>query len=145
VDGEEYIAVPSGKALWAFKLNGTMPERPAPPVPPTEYGFQGIVQSLGPADEIGMAVPQSISGAGSHEQFIDEYSFTPGRAQAPAGQSIKFTNYGIKTHTIVAADGSWTTGPVAPGQSASVTINKPGKYVYFATEFPFSKAQLSVQ
>jgi hypothetical protein len=144
VDGEEFIAVPMGKALWAFKLGGTVPQRPAPPVPPTETGFEGIVESVAPGGEIAMAV-LFAAGPPAPEHFIDETAFSPGRAQAPAGQPVKFTNYGVKTHTIMSADGSWTTGPVQPGQSATVTITKPGRYTYFATEFPWAKGQLIVR
>src|SRR6185295_7909561 len=54
VDGEEFIAVPMGNSVWAFKLGGTLPQRPAPPTPPTEFGFQGIVESVAPGGEIAM-------------------------------------------------------------------------------------------
>jgi glucose dehydrogenase len=144
VNGVEYITVAMSKALWAFKLNGTEAQRAAPPVPPTEYGFQGIVENLGPGGEIGMAVLQP-SNDPDVQHYVEEDSLTPLRAQVPTGQPVKFTNYGTKTHTIVAADSSWTTGPIAPGRSAIITIGKPGKYIYFATEFPWTRGQLIVQ
>lgn len=143
-DGEQYISVPSGKGLWGFKLGGSIHERPAPPAPPTEASFVGIVESIAPGGEIAMAVLHD-SGPPYSEHFIDETAFSPGRSQLPAGQPVKFTNYGIKNHTIVSADGSWTTGPVLPGESAMVTITRPGKYIFFATEFPWAKGQLIVQ
>jgi plastocyanin len=42
-------------------------------------------------------------------------------------------------------DGSWTTGEIAPGKSATVTITKPGTYVYSDTLHPWSYGQLVVQ
>jgi hypothetical protein len=44
-----------------------------------------------------------------------------------------------------AADNSWTTGEIEPTQSMSVTIEKPGIYVFFDKQFPFSKGQLIVR
>jgi hypothetical protein len=44
-----------------------------------------------------------------------------------------------------AADNSWTTGEIEPAQSMSVTIEKPGIYVFFDKQFPFSKGQLIVR
>jgi PQQ-dependent dehydrogenase (methanol/ethanol family) len=160
IDGEQYIAVPMGKGLWAFKLDGTLKERPAPPRPPNEVGFEGAIELLGPDDEIAIAALQPQRGpftatrepkSGSQpvpagtEHYVVEASFSPTRAQIPAGQALRITNYGVKTHTVVSEDGSWTTGALAPGQSATVTIAKPGTYVYYATEFPWARGQLLVR
>lgn len=144
VEGEQYILVPVGKSVWAFKLGGMLHERPAPPTPPTEFGFQGIVEALGPDDEIGIAMLQPTRAPGALH-YVDEASFTPVRAQIGVGQPVRFMNYGTATHTIVSSDGAWTTGPIAPGNSATITISKPGKYTFAATEFPWSKGQLVVQ
>jgi glucose dehydrogenase/plastocyanin len=144
VEGVQYVVVANDKNVWAFKLNGRLAERQAPATPPTEYGFTGIVETLGPDDEIAMATLQPTRAPGV-EHFVDEASFAPSRAQVAAGQAVRFTNYGVETHTIVASDGSWTTGPIAPGTSATVRIAKPGKYIFFAQEFPWSKGQLLVQ
>jgi alcohol dehydrogenase (cytochrome c) len=145
VDGQEYIVVGMGKGLWAFSLHGSVSEHPAPPVPPTKYGFQGIVQPLDSGGEIGMSMLRLGAGPQGQEHYVDHSGFNPVRARIAAGQPVKFTNYGVTTRTVVSADGSWTTGPVAPGQSVSVTIDKPGKYRYFATESPWSRGELLVQ
>jgi hypothetical protein len=50
-----------------------------------------------------------------------------------------------KAHTIVADDGSWTTGVIAPACAVTIKIDKPGTYVYFAREFPWAKGQLVVR
>jgi plastocyanin len=76
--------------------------------------------------------------------YVDESSFTPSRAQVQAGTPVRFTNYGIATHTLVSSDGGWSPGPIAPGQSATVTIRAAGRHNY-ATEFPWSRAQLIVR
>jgi hypothetical protein len=112
--GEQHVVAPMGRSVWAFTLRGTLAERPAPLAPPNEFGFQGIVGTLGPDDEIGLATLRPTRAPGALH-FVDESSFTPARAQVPAGSAVRFTNYGIETHTIVASDGSWTAGPIAPG------------------------------
>lgn len=144
VDGGEYIALAMGTQLWAFKLGGPLAARPAPPVPPTAVGFQGRVERLAAGDEIAIALLQP-SPLPDSPHFVDESSFTPARASVPVGQPVRFTNYGVATHTVTAIDGSWTSGPIAPGASATVTIAAPGRYTYRATEFPWSVGQLIVQ
>jgi hypothetical protein len=145
IDGEEYVTAAIGKGLWAFKLNGSLEARQAPPAPPTEYGFQGIIEALGPDGEIRMSLLQRAWGPSGAENYVDPDAFSPTRARIPAGQPLKFSNYGVAPRTIVAADGSWTTGNVAPGQSASVTISKPGRYTFYAKEAPWVRGQLLVQ
>lgn len=142
--GEEYIAVPVGRVLWAFSLHGTIAERAPPPVPPTTPGFQGMVQLLGPHDEIAIALLQPTVLPGPNH-YVDEASLTPRRAEVEVNQRVTFMNYGLKTHTIVSSEGDWSAGPIAPGQAASVIISRPGRYTYYATEYPWSKGQLIVQ
>ena len=144
VGGVEYVAVPVGGGLWAFKLGGTLPQRAPPPMPPSRVGFQGIVHLLAPGDEIAIALLQPGVLPAPH-QYVDEASLTPTRAAVASGRSVTFMNYGLTTHTLVSSDGSWSTGPIAPGQAVSVTIAKPGRYTYYATQYPWSKGQLLVQ
>ena len=147
LDGRQYIVAPMGKGLWAFALDGPLQPRPAPPRPPNSYGFSGVVRTL-PEDgsgEIAIAgLTPSYLGTDSGS-YLDEYSFSPGRARVRAGQSFRWTNYGLQAHTIVADDGSWTTGVIAPACAVTIKIDKPGTYVYFAREFPWAKGQLVVR
>jgi plastocyanin len=145
--GEQYIAVPIGKALWTFKLQGPLPPRRPPSPPPHEFGFAGIVEALSEngAGEIAVGALGSFQAGTARERYVDEYLFAPVRAGFKAGTSVKFTNYGVREHTIVAEDGSWTTGEIHPAQSVTVTIAKPGSYVFFDEQYPFSKGQLLVR
>jgi plastocyanin len=141
-EGEQYIAVPIGNGLWTFKLGGTLLQRPAPTAPPQEYGFVGLVHKL--ADD-GTAEIQIGAVSMRAEHVVDEYAFVPSRARAKAGISFKWTNYGVKNHSIVSADGSFTTGEILPGQSVTISLPKRGSYTYYSKEFPWSKGQLIVQ
>jgi outer membrane protein assembly factor BamB len=41
--GQEYVALTVNRAVWAFKLGGTLSPRPAPPAPPTSIAWTGQV------------------------------------------------------------------------------------------------------
>jgi plastocyanin len=66
------------------------------------------------------------------------------RARVEVGQAVTFVNTGKETHTAMAADGSWTTGPIAPGKSAAITFSKPGTYTYICKDHPWSYAELTI-
>jgi plastocyanin len=51
----------------------------------------------------------------------------------------------MRPHTIAARDGSWTTGVIQPGATASVTIPKTGTYEYICQDHPWSIGQLIVE
>jgi mono/diheme cytochrome c family protein len=80
---------------------------------------------------------------GRHAMF-DEYAFYPVRTRVALGSPVTWTNGGKQTHTIEAQDGSWTTGPISPGGSASVVMTKPGPQVFRCREHPWSTAELTV-
>lgn len=143
--GEQYVVAPVGKTLWAFALGGKLSPRPALPPPPTGWGFEGIISRIPGDGEI--AIGGKVASAyydPQAEHYIDELQFSPLRARIRADQLLKFTNYGVRPRTIVSSDGSWTTGTIAPGRSATVKIGKPGVYVFYAKEYPFSRGQLMV-
>lgn len=143
--GAQYVLAPIGKALWAFKLGGTLPPRPALPPPPTGWGFEGIISRI--PDDGAIAIGGKVNSAyydPQSEHYIDEFAFSPLRARIRPNQPLKFTNYGVKPRTIVSSDGTWTTGAIPPGRSATVKVGKPGSYVFYAKESPFSRGQLIV-
>jgi plastocyanin len=144
--GEQYIAVPMGNAVWAFKLNGHLLPQSPPSAPPHNFGFTGVVESL-PSDRgvIAIGTLESFAAGTVQERYADEFGFRPSRVAIKAGATVRFTNFGILRHTIVAADGSWTTGEIEPAQSVSVTIGKPGIQVFFDPRYPFAKGQLIVR
>ena len=143
VDGQEYVAVMATNTLWAFKLGGTVAEQPAPPPPPTETTFAGrIVQS----DQVSMGGMVSDNGlAEKVRQVFDEYAFAPTRIRVKVGDKVTWTNKGKTPHTATSKDGSWTTGEVQPGQTGTVTFNKPGEYTYIDKDHPWSIGQVIVK
>jgi len=140
----QHIAVSAGNGLWAFKLGGTLDERPAPPTPPS--GVTSLRGRVIPSNEISIGAIQRDSGwvDGAHERF-NEYGFEPLRARTEAGKPVTFTNTGKETHTIRALDGSWTTGPIAPGNSVSLTFDTPGAHIYICDDHKWSYGELLVE
>ena len=61
------------------------------------------------------------------EVTIEHFAFTPANVAVAAGDTIVFVNNDIVPHTATATDNSWTTGEIAHGASARVTLPaKPG-------------------
>jgi len=61
-----------------------------------------------------------------------------------AGSSLTWTNTGAQAHTATANDGSFDTGLVAPGKSASVEFDTPGVFAYICTPHPWMKGNVVV-
>jgi hypothetical protein len=81
---------------------------------------------------------------GSH-YMVDEYEFNPYRARVKVGTRVYWKNNGEMVHTIVAQDGSWTTGPLGPLDIGSVVFDKPGTYTYICKEYPWMYGQIIVE
>ena len=61
------------------------------------------------------------------EVTIEHFAFAPENVAVAAGDTIVFVNKDIVPHTATATDSSWTTGEIAHGESARVTLPaKPG-------------------
>ena len=143
LDGEQYVSVISGGALWGFKLGGTVAPQAAPVPPPLESSFGGRIVATDKITTTGDGVDQRSMRYTI--EYHDEYSFQPVRARMKAGTTVTFTNDGKERHGAVALDGSWRTPELAPGQSATVKFDKPGEYVYRCPDHPWSYAQIIVE
>ena len=143
VAGQQYLAAMSAGALWAFKLGGTVPPEPAPPAPPTESSFRGRVEAT---NEIRISAIQTDNRAIVKAiDYKNEYTYKPLRAKVKAGAAVTWTNDGALPHSATAIDGSWSTGEIAPGRSATITFDRPGTYIYRCADHPWSYAQLVVE
>jgi PQQ-dependent dehydrogenase (methanol/ethanol family) len=139
--GEQYIATIVAGNVWAFRLGGTLPAKPAPVIPPPEE-FSGAITNTTTIETTTLARDMGITG--SH-YIIDEYEFDPYRARITAGTRMTFKNNGQLVHTIVADDGSWTTGPLKPLDVVTIPFDKPGTYVYHCKEYPWVYGQIIVE
>jgi len=143
VDGQQYVAALASSELWAFRLGGTVAPLPAPPPPPTESSFHGKVEAT---DHIEITAELTDNrGVTRILHYVNEYTYKPIRAKVKAGTTVTWTNTGKLPHSATAVDGSWTTGEIAPGASATVKFDKPGTYTYRCADHPWAYAQLIVE
>jgi LPXTG-motif cell wall-anchored protein len=61
-----------------------------------------------------------------------------------AGDTVTWHNNGPTGHSATAKDGSFNTGILPKGQSASHTFTKPGTYAYICTPHPFMHGTIKV-
>ena len=139
VDGEQYVALSMGTALFAFKSGGTLPQQPAPRV-----GRGAARGEETHAIETATLVRSADRGVGSR-YAMDEHAFNPVRARAKANQWITFINNGSVTHTITALDTSFSTPTLKIAESASIKLLKPGTYRYACKEHPWAVGELTIE
>jgi plastocyanin len=75
---------------------------------------------------------------------IADFRFTPGAITVHVGDTITWTNSGPSPHTATANGGSFDTGTLQKGQSASHTFTQAGTFSYFCTIHPFMKGTVVV-
>jgi plastocyanin len=94
--------------------------------------------------QLGTVSVFNVQSAGRREEWNNAYGVNPSRTRVAPGAPVTFTNTSAVAHTIEARDGSWKTGLIAPGGSATVTVAKPGTYEYRCLEHPWSMGELTV-
>ena len=87
---------------------------------------------------------QGIAAA-SGSVTIADFSFTPGSITITQGDTVTWVNNGPTPHSATANDGSFNTGILKAGQSASHTFSQAGTFSYFCQPHPFMKATVVVQ
>ncbi len=143
VAGEQYVAAVVGDAVWAFKRGGAIAAKP-PGVPPALVTpFEGVIRDT--TKVAATTTLRHVTDVAGMREVPYEYGVEPARARVKAGTTVTWTNTGKLVHTFVARDGSWHTGAIKPGESASVTMNRPGTYEYVCRDHPWTIAQLIVQ
>jgi LPXTG-motif cell wall-anchored protein len=88
--------------------------------------------------------PKAIAAA-SGSVTIADFSFTPGSLTINQGDTVTWVNNGPTPHSATANDGSFNTGILKAGQSASHTFSQAGTFSYFCQPHPFMKATVVVQ
>jgi plastocyanin len=142
--GQQHIAFVMNHHVWAFTLGGTVPARTPPPPLPVVDDWDGRIDEV-TTITLGTETVNNIRNANREEAWANPWAVSPARVRVKAGTAITFTNTTKIAHTIKARDGSWTSGSIAPGGSASVTMAKPGTYEYVCSDHPWSIGQLIVQ
>ena len=141
-DGEQYVTLVSGGAVWAFKLGGKVPALPRAAPRSTETTWVGRIFT-GDTVSTGVMIPDT--GLEKIREAYDEYAMKPQRIRIKAGSELTFTNTGKIAHAPTAQDGSWSAGELKPGQSKKVKFDKPGQYTYIDKLNPWSFGQVIVE
>ncbi len=68
---------------------------------------------------------------------IADFHFTPATITIHVGDTVTWTNQGPSPHTATASDGSFNTGVLQKGQSASHTFTRAGTFAYTCGIHPF--------
>ena len=84
---------------------------------------------------LGLGAPDSAS-ADSISVTIANFSFSPAVISVTAGDSVTWTNNDTVAHTVTASDGSFDTGEIQPGASASITFSTAGTFAYICSIHP---------
>ena len=82
--------------------------------------------------------------AATHQVSIKSMKFKPASLTIAAGDRVTFVNQDNAPHTATAKDGSFDTGKLTKGQSASITFGQTGKFAYFCQVHPMMKASITV-
>jgi plastocyanin len=76
---------------------------------------------------------------------INTWAFAPATATINVGQTVTWTNNGAQAHTATADTGNaFDTGPIAAGDSKTITFDTPGTFTYHCTPHPWMKASITV-
>jgi plastocyanin len=87
------------------------------------------IASLGLILAGGMVAAAAGVAMAASDSMVD-FQFVPTAITVAAGDSITWTNNGQVPHTATADNGSFDTGPVDPGHSATVTFHTAGSFPF---------------
>ena len=94
-----------------------------------------------PAASATSGAPGSASGTMITMQNL---AFAPASLQATTGQTVTWVNHDQVQHTVTADDGSFDSGPIAPGASYTHTFQSAGTVAYHCTIHPQMKGTLAI-
>jgi outer membrane protein assembly factor BamB len=137
------ITTLDGDQVWTFSLNGLVDQMEAPRAPDSKIDLTARGVQIGQA----IASPQTPVYGGlpfDGTLYTYEYAFTPQVVQIKAGTTLTWKNDGAVVHTATAADGSWDTGDISGGGTASVTFDTPGTYNFNCTPHPWMIGRVMV-
>jgi plastocyanin len=76
------------------------------------------------------------AAAASTGVTIKNFAFAPASTSIHVGDTITWTNQDVTAHTATASDGSFNTGNINKGKSASHTFTKAGTFAYICSIHP---------
>ena len=84
-----------------------------------------------------LARPATAHAANDTSVTISDFQFTPATITIHVGDTVTWTNHGPSAHTATANNGSFNTGVLQKGHSASHTFTTAGTFTYICQIHPF--------
>ncbi|MFF1355952.1 PQQ-binding-like beta-propeller repeat protein [Streptomyces sp. NPDC058297] len=163
VEGEQYIAVlaggnglpfpdiPKGDHLWAFKLDGTIEQSPAPTPPSRRNQIRTAAvagESVKNTVTLGRVWDSKTNAPGTTENLVTQNAMSPQHLTVSVGTTVTFTNPAdnAKAHGAVQFfEAEFDTGLLMPGQSFTHTFTDPGEYFYNDPPYPQNTGKIVVK
>lgn len=82
---------------------------------------------------------------GATQVVFKNLTFMPSRVTIARGTTVSWQNQDQLTHTVTAADKSWTSPLLQPGAVFTHTFDQPGTYEITCTPHPFMKMTVEVK
>jgi plastocyanin len=77
---------------------------------------------------------------------ISEYEYAPASIAVPVGAVVKITNTDSTAHTLTSKEsGVFESGPIEPGKTGQIKLEKPGTFAYYCAFHPFMKGTITVE
>jgi plastocyanin len=83
--------------------------------------------------------------SGAQTVDIKDFAFTPAELTVASGTTIVFPNEDKTPHTATAKTGAFDSGPIEPGSSGKVTLEKTGTFTYYCQFHPFMTGTITVE
>lgn len=92
----------------------------------------------------GAAACGSASAPRHHQVEIVGALFQPDTVVVAVGDTVTWVNRGIVPHTVTAADGTWDSGAVAPGEAFVLAVERAEAVRYVCQYHPTMAGALTV-
>lgn len=106
----------------------------------------GVALSLG--HSAGTAAPTrapaTVAPAKAVKLTIANYAFHPPALTVRAGTVVTVTNVDSTAHTATARSGAFDSGTLQHGQTARITLKKPGTYAFYCQFHAFMTGTIKV-
>jgi len=95
----------------------------------------GDGEAMGASTAAGAATSMAAPGSASQIN-IDNFSFSPGVSNIPAGTKVTWTNHDDIPHNVISAEKHFASPVLDTDQSFSFSFEKPGRYAYYCSIHP---------
>jgi LPXTG-motif cell wall-anchored protein len=133
----------------ATQTTATAPQPAPPPQPPAPVAPPAPAPAAAPAKARSAKAAKPRKAPKAHAAApgsvtIKDFSYGPAAVTVSAGDSVTWVNQGPTKHSATAKDGSFDTGLLAKGGSASHTFTKAGTFSYVCSIHPFMHGTVKV-